>query len=269
MTNNTTLVLGSNGKTGRRVVERLEAMGLDVRKGSRPAFDWEDDSTWAPIVRDVHAVYITYYPDLAFPGALDRIRTFTEIAVTAGVRRLVLLSGRNEELAQEAEQVVLGAGVEATVVRCSWFMQNFDEGWLLDPVLSGTIALPAGEVTEPFVDVEDIADVATAALTQDGHAGKVYELTGPRLISFAEAAATISAATGREVAYVSVTPEEFAAGAIAAGVPEDEAHGLNALFAEVLDGRNENLADGVRQALGRPARDFAEYAEQAAPAWKV
>ncbi|MFI6502089.1 NmrA family NAD(P)-binding protein [Nonomuraea typhae] len=269
MTNNTTLVLGSNGKTGRRVVQRLEALGHDVRKGSRPAFDWADDTTWPAIVQDVHAVYITYYPDLAFPGALDRIRVFTDIAVKAGVRRLVLLSGRNEELAQEAEQVVLNAGVDATVVRCSWFMQNFDEGWLLDPVMSGTIALPAGDVTEPFVDVEDIADVATAALTQDGHAGKVYELTGPRLLSFAEAAAEISRATGREIAYVPVTPEEFAAGAIEAGLPEEEAHGLNALFAEVLDGRNESLADGVRQALGRPARDFAEYARQAAPAWQV
>lgn len=266
---NTTLVLGANGKTGRRVVERLQAMGRDVRAGSRPAFDWEDSGTWAPILQGIDAVYITYYPDLAFPGALDRIREFTALAVAAGVRRLVLLSGRNEELAQRAEQIVLRSGVEATIVRCSWFMQNFNEGWLLEPVLSGTIALPAGDVTEPFVDVEDIADVATAALTQDGHAGKVYELTGPRLLTFAEAAAEISAAAGREVGYVSVTPEEFAAGAIAAGVPEEEAEGLNALFAEVLDGRNEHLADGVRQALGRPARDFTEYARQAAQAWKI
>ncbi|GAA2355493.1 NAD(P)H-binding protein [Nonomuraea africana] len=270
MTNNTTiLVLGSTGKTGRRVADRLKAMGRDVRAGSRPDFDWEDSSTWAPIVRDVHAVYITYYPDLAFPGALDRIRQFTALAVQSGVRRLVLLSGRNEELAQQAEQAVLSSGVEATVVRCSWFMQNFSEGWLLDPVLSGTIALPAGDVTEPFVDVEDIADVATAALTEDGHAGKVYELTGPRLLSFAEAAAEISAASGREVTYVPVTPEEFADGARAAGLPEDEIVGLNALFAEVLDGRNENLADGVRQALGRPARDFTQYAKDAADAWRA
>jgi uncharacterized protein YbjT (DUF2867 family) len=265
---NTTLVLGSNGKTGRRVAQRLRATGRQVRAGARPAFDWEDERTYAPMLRDVSAVYITYYPDLAFPGALGRIEALTEQAVAAGVGRLVLMSGRNEELAQRAELIVLDAGVEATVVRCSWFMQNFSEGWLLDPVLSGTVALPAGAVTEPFVDADDIADVAVAALTEPGHAGKVYELTGPRLLSFAEAAAEISAASGREVRYAPVTPEEFAVGAVAGGVPEETAHGLNALFAEVLDGRNESLADGVRQALGRPARDFAEYAAEAATIWR-
>jgi uncharacterized protein YbjT (DUF2867 family) len=131
-------------------------------------------------------------------------------------------------------------------------------------VLSGVIALPAGDVAEPFVDVEDIADVAVAALTEDGHAGQTYELTGPRLLTFAEAAAEIGAATGRDVRYVPVSPEEYARLAVEHGVPPEEVEGLAALFSEVLDGRNAHLADGVQRALGREPRDFRDYVRTAA-----
>ncbi len=91
-------------------------------------------------------------------------------------------------------------------------MQNFTEGYLLDPVREGVIALPAGDVAEPFVDVDDIADVAVAALTEDGHTGRLYELTGPRLLTFAEVAAELSKATGRDIVYVPLGIEEYAAG---------------------------------------------------------
>jgi uncharacterized protein YbjT (DUF2867 family) len=260
---NLTLVIGGTGKAGRRIVNRLQELGRPVRVGSRkadPPFDWDDRSTWPAALDGVDAAFVSYYPDLAFPGAVDTIRELTSLAVASGVQRLVLLSGRGEEEAQRAEQVVAGSGAAWTVVRSSFFAQNFSEHFLLGPVLDGVIALPAGDVAEPFVDVDDVADVAVAALTEPGHTGQVYEVTGPRLLTFADVAGELSAATGREISYVSVTPEEYTAGAIAAGVPDDEVGPLTELFTMLFDGHNAYLTDGVQRALGRPPRDFADYA---------
>ena len=263
----TVLVLGGTGKTGRRIAERLQARGVAVRIGSRsaaPPFEWEDRTTWGPALAGASAVYVSYYPDLAVPGAPDAVGALAEQAREQGVERLVLLSGRGEEEAQRAEQVVQAAGVEWTVVRCSWFNQNFSEDYLLEPILGGEVALPAGNMPEPFVDTEDIADVAVAALTEAGHAGRLYELTGPRMLTFAEAVAEIGRGTGRELRYVPVTVEEYTAAAAGHGVPEDVIGLLGYLFSEVLDGRNAMLADGVQQALGRAPRDFADYVRDTA-----
>ncbi|WP_202638327.1 NAD(P)H-binding protein [Bailinhaonella thermotolerans] len=267
MTQNTILVVGGTGKTGRRVAERLTARGLDTRIGSRsgePPFDWNDPGTWEAAFRGVTAAYVTYQPDLAFPGAAEAIEAASRVAVASGVRRLVLLSGRGEEDARVSERGVTGSGAEWTVIRAAWFNQNFSESHLLAPVLSGEIALPAGDVPEPFVDADDIADVAVAALTEDGHAGRVYELSGPRLLTFADAAAEIAAASGRAVRYVPVSPDEYTKALIGHGVPAEEAEALTGLFTRVLDGRNAHLSDGVRQALGREPADFADYARRTA-----
>ena len=263
----TTLVLGGTGKTGRRVVERLTARGIPVRVGSRsgePPFDWEDRITWAPALRDVGSVYVSYFPDLAVPGAVATVRSFAELAVESGIRRLVLLSGRGEEEAQRAELAVQQAGAEWTIVRCSWFSQNFSENYLLEPILSGEVALPAGNVPEPFVDAEDIADVAVAALTEDGHAGQLYELTGPRLLTFAEAINEISRTSGHKIRFVPVSVEEYASMLTEQYVPAEFVWLLTYLFSEVLDGRNAYLTDGVQRALGRESKDFADYARDVA-----
>jgi uncharacterized protein YbjT (DUF2867 family) len=266
-TKETTLIIGGPGKTGRRVAERLEALGKPTQYGSRSSeipFDWNDPSTWEPALQGMSAAYVTYYPDLAFPGASEKIRAFAELAVRNGVRRLVLLSGRGEEGAHASEEALKESGADWTVVQSSWFMQNFSEYFLLDPVLDGAIALPVGDVTEPFVDIDDLADVVVEALTDDRHIGQTYELTGPRLLSFAEVGKELSEVIGREVQYVPITSEEYIAGAIEAGVPAEEAEGFDALFTEVLDGRNEHVTDGVERALGRKPNDFADYARAAA-----
>ncbi|MEV5830865.1 NAD(P)H-binding protein [Spirillospora sp. NPDC052242] len=262
-----TLVLGGTGKTGRRVVERLEAMDAPVRMGSRsadPAFDWTDEAGWPRVLRDVDAVYLAYAPDLAVPGAPDVIRAFTAAARDAGVRRVVLLSGRGEEEAVACEEIVRGSGLEWTVVRASWFAQNFSEDYLLDPIRAGEVVLPAGDVLEPFADADDIADVAVAALTADGHAGRVYEVTGRRALSFPEAVAEIGRAAGRDIAYVRVGVADYAAAVREHGVPGEVADLLTYLFGTILDGRNSEPGDGVRRALGREARDFADYARETA-----
>jgi uncharacterized protein YbjT (DUF2867 family) len=211
----------------------------------------------------VTAAYVTYYPDLAFPGAAESIREFAQLAVKAGVRRLVLLSGRGEEEAEVSEQGVRESGAEWTVVRSTWFAQDFTEHFLLPPVLSGVIALPT-DVPEPFVDLADVADVVVAALTEEGHHGKTYELTGPRLVTFAEAAELISAASGRPVRFEPVTREDCTARMIADGVPAEEAEGLTDLFARILDGRNAHVTDDVRRVTGRAAGDFRDFVRAAA-----
>jgi uncharacterized protein YbjT (DUF2867 family) len=267
MTDGLTLVLGGTGKTGRRVAARLWDLGVPVRIGSRsgePPFDWEDRDTWEPALRGARSVYVSYYPDLAVPGAPAAVGALAEQAVASGARRLVLLSGRGEEEAQRAERALARAGAEWTVVRASWFAQNFSEGHLLEPLIDGGVALPAGDVPEPFVDAEDVADVAVAALTRAGHEGRVYEVTGPRALTFAEAVAEIGRAAGRPLGYEVVPMDVYAAAMAEEGVPDGLIGLMRYLFTEVLDGRNAEPADGVERALGRSPRDFADFARTAA-----
>lgn len=260
-----TLVIGGTGKTGRRVAGRLQVLGRETRVASRssdPRFDWNDQATWSAVLEGVTSAYITYAPDLAIPGAMAAIRAFVEQAVRTGVQRLVLLSGRGEKEAQACERIVQESGVAWTIVRAGWFNQNFSEGEFLDMVLSGVIALPAGDVPEPFVDADDIADVAVAALTEEGHDSEVYEVTGPRLLTFTEVAREISKAAGREVRFEPISKEVFAEAVSESGASDGVVWLLNYLFETVLDGRNAYLGDGVQRALGREPTDFTDYARR-------
>jgi uncharacterized protein YbjT (DUF2867 family) len=267
--NNTVLVLGGTGKTGRRIAARLEERGVPTRIGSRsadPPFSWEDRMTWVPALRGARAVYISYYPDVAVPGSSEIVGSLAKLAVGQGVERIVLLSGRGEEEAERAEQAVRAADPRATIVRSSWFNQNFSESFFLDGVLAGELALPVNGVAEPFVDADDVADVAVAALTEPGHGGELYEVTGPRLMTFADAVAEIGRARRRDVRFQPVSIDDYAAALRAEGLPDDVVWLVTYLFTEVLDGRNQSLTDGVQRALGRPPKDFRDYARDAAAA---
>ena len=262
----TILVIGAGGKTGRRVLARLNAAGMQARPASRSAetrFDWNDRSTWRPALAGVEAAYLTFAPDLAFPGADETVGAFAELAVAQGVRRLVLLSGRGEAGARSAEQRLQASGADWTIVRCAFFNQNFSETFL-DTIRAGTLSLPGGDTAEPFVDAEDIADVVFAALTDDRHIGHLYELTGPRLLTLHEVASELTAALGRPVLYRTVTASAYATELMGLGLPGDTASALAGLIAEVLDGRNAFVTDGVERALGRAPRDFSQYVRQTA-----
>ena len=261
------LVIGATGKTGSRVLQRLTTLGWPVQRASTssdPKFNWNDSTTWKPAFENINAVYVSFYPDLAMPGTVEIIKSFTNTAVKSGVKQLVLLSGRGEEEAQACEKLIMNSGVDWTIVRASWFCQNFSEGNFLEPILAGHVALPAGDVGEPFVDADDIADVAVAALTEDGHNKKIYEVTGPRLLTFKEAVQEITKATGRSIEFERVPMNAYASVLQEYGLPKEMILLITYLFTEVLDGRNASLTDGVQQALGRKPTDFSEFVKKAA-----
>lgn len=267
MTRQNILVTGGTGKTGKRIVQQLQKHDVSVRVGSRsadPAFDWDNDATWAQALDSIDAVYIAYQPDLAVPNAIYVIQKFVDTALEHGVQRFVLLSGRGEPEAQACEKVVENSDVDWTVIRASFFAQNFSEGFMLEAIQQGEVVLPILTVSEPFIDIEDIADIAVASLTQAGHNGKVYEVTGSRLLTFEDAVKEISQAIERPINYTAISIEHYKHCSREAGLTEDYIWLLDYLFTTVLDGRNEYIAEGVQEALGRPPRDFSDYVQDVA-----
>jgi uncharacterized protein YbjT (DUF2867 family) len=266
---NTILVLGATGKTGSRVVQRLAEHNWPVRIGSRsasPAFEWNDEATWKPATQNIHTVYLTFQPDVCVPGAIETVRSFIKTAVDNGVQKIVFLSGRGEPEAQACEKLVINSGVNWSIVRASWFCQNFSEGYLLEPIQAGHVVFPASEMPEPFVDCDDIADVAVAALTDDKHNQQIYEVTGPRALSFKQAVEEISKITGKPIRYEKVPMHVYTDLMIESQVPEEYINLITYLLSEILDGRNTGVCDGVERALGRKPIDFADYVKKAAAA---
>ncbi|RKN83343.1 NAD(P)H-binding protein [Ulvibacterium marinum] len=269
------LVIGGTGKTGKRVVQNLEVLGHNVRIGSRsasPAFDWHQPEGWAQALEGMDKVYITYQPDLAVPGALRSIEQLVKESKRANVKKLVILSGKGEREAQLCEQVIIHSGLDYTIVRASWFNQNFNENFLLEPVLEGMVALPQAEAQIPWVDADDIAAVATKALTDDEHNGKIYQLTGSRTLTFREAVAEIAKASNREIQFIPVSIQEYGEGMRKAGVPGDFVWLIEYLFTEVLG--NPKLAEvtnDIEKILGRKPIDFSDYAAKVAATgvWNV
>jgi len=273
MTDQPILVIGATGKTGSRVASKLEAKGVAIRRGARKSetpFDWEDPSTWEPVLNGVSKAYVTYFPDLAFPGAVEKLEAFTKVAADTRLEHIVLLSGRGEHFATMGEEIVRNSGLPFTIVRAAWFAQNFSEGYLRDPILGGVLPMPGGDIQEPIIDIDDIADVVVAALTEDGHIGERYEVTGPRLMTFAEMAEVLSTTLGRHIQHIPITFEDFYANVAASG-GDFVAEVFTQIARETLDGRNAHTADGVERALGRKPRDFAEFAQTAiaAEAWST
>ena len=262
------LVLGSTGKTGSRVAARLENISeVELRLGSRNEkipFDWEKPETWENVVKEIDTVYITFQPDLAVPFAADAIENFTNLATKSGVQKIVLLSGRGEKEAQVCEEIVKKNAKNWTIIRASWFNQNFSESFFLDPILYGIVALPRAEALEPFTDADDIADVVTAALLDESHNGKTYELTGPRLLTFKDAVNEIANASGRNISFQDLSLEEYTQMLKEYQIPEDHIWLVNYLFEQVLDGRNSSVTFDIEKVLGRKAKDFSAYAEETA-----
>ncbi|MEU5870391.1 NAD(P)H-binding protein [Glycomyces sp. NPDC047369] len=272
--NGTILVTGATGKVGRRLTDLLRRGGHDVRAVSRSTeipLDWTDESTWDAALEGVAAVYVIP-PDHPFPAD-----AFAAAAAKAGVRRLVAQSGRRvQDLAAAAgvgpeaigmyaaQTAVQGSGLEWTVLQPNNFNENFSEGDYHPAVLAGEVALPLAGTTEPLIAVADIAAVAAAVLTEDGHHGQVYEITGPESLSMADAMAAIAAASGRPVAFRAETPEEHDAALRAAGLPEDLVMFLNLMYEFMRGGAMAATTGNVEQILGREPIRFADWAAETA-----
>ncbi len=265
---NKVLVIGGTGKTGRRVVQKLIDLGQQVRIGSRnaePSFDWHKPDGWDKALEGMDKVYITFQPDLAVPGALEAIEELTKKAKRNGIMKVVLLSGKGEKEAELCEQVVIHSGLDYTIVRASWFNQNFSESFFLEPVLAGELAMPKPKVQVPYVDADDIADVVVASLMDEKHNGEIYEVTGPRLLTFEDIANEISKATGREIRYTRISMEAYNTIMKDAGLPDDYIWLINYLFNEVLDNEvNSMVSQDIEKVLGRTAKDFSDYALETA-----
>ncbi|WP_026929318.1 NAD(P)H-binding protein [Glycomyces tenuis] len=274
MTNTTILILGGKGKTGRHVTERLQARGVQTRLASRSSarrFDWYDEDTWEPVTTGIDTAYMA--PPVDPPGMM-RAERFIRQAAANGLRRLVLLSGRGVgspgrefevyEKGLELENAVKDSGLDWTIVRPAWFMQNFSEDFFYDSVMAGELRVSAGDGAEPWIDTEDIAEVMVAALLDPKHIGETYSLSGPRTLTMTEVASELTAAIGRPIRYVELEPEEHVAELVGYGAPREVAESLRDLLAVIRNHRSEYLSDGVRQVLGREPRDFADWARRTA-----
>jgi len=265
---NNILVIGGTGKTGRKVANKLKELGHTVRIGSRsasPSFDWDNSETWTTAMEDMDKVYITFQPDLAVPGALDAIEELTKKAKKCNVKKLVLLSGKGEKEAELCEQVVIHSGLDYTIVRASWFNQNFSESFFLEPIIEGFVALPQAEVKVPYVDTDDIADVVVETLLNDKHNEKIYQLTGPNSLTFKEAIEEISDATNRDIAFAPISLAAYTNVMKQQNVPADYIWLIDYLFSEVLGNpNNSEITNDIEEVLGRKPKDFKQYVQETA-----
>jgi len=262
------LIIGGTGKTGRKVVKSLKLLNQEVRIGSRsssPAFNWDEPDTYETALDGIDKVYITYQPDLAVPGAMKAIEKLIHVAKQKKVKKVVLLSGKGEKEAQLCEQVVIHSGLDYTIVRASWFSQNFSESFFLEPIVYGVVALPQAEAKVPYVDTNDIADVAVEALLHDEHSGKIYQLTGTKTLTFREVISEIAAATNREIDFVPISIEEYIEVLKMNGIPDDFAWLIEYLFTEVLGNPNvSEITYDIEKVLKRKPKSFSEYVKETA-----
>lgn len=273
MSTDSVLVLGATGKTRRRLVPRLRMRGVPVRATSRSsatASDWSEPAGWDEALRDIEAVYVVP------PAVAGPVHEFVDRAGAAGVRRLVLQSGHAADSWGDsafgrdmlsAENAVRGGPLEWTVLRPANFDQNFDEELHHAPLLAGGLALPVGDVPEPFIDIEDVADVAALVPTEPGrHADAVYELTAPRSLTFAEAVELIASASGLPLTYRQISPSEYTETLMQQGLDEATAGTVAAMFEVLGRGVLADTSDQVATLLGRPPRTFEDYVVRAASA---
>lgn len=262
------LVIGGTGKTGRRVVEQLQNKGIEPRIGSRqasPGFDWDNKDTWVNALNGIEKMYVTYYPDLAVPGAKEAIQSLTYLAKELGVKKMVLLSGKGETEAEACEKIIMNSGIDFTIVRASWFNQNWSESFFLDPIISGEVALPMADVLIPFVDANDIAEVAAKVLLDDTYNGEIIEVTGPELITFRDIISIISKASNKKLNFYDITLEQYIDGMKHMQIPDDVVWLIEYLFSHVLTNpKNQQVVNDIERVLGRKAKTFIEYAKETA-----
>lgn len=275
----TILVCNANGKVGREVARALLAAGEKIRIGARNgagakagfpgaeivAFDYTQPATLAAAMQGVDAVFSAAPYELE-PGAT---KALIAAAKASGVKRFVKLSALGAEADPNsphtlAERALAESGLEWTVLRPTFFMQNYAT-MSAGSIRAGAIYEPAADGATSFVDTRDIAAVAVIALTRPGHNGKAYALTGPAALTRTEVAAAISQAIGKPVTYVPV--DDAALRGAMAGAAPSLIELMSTLFGYIRQGYTAAVSGDFEKVTGRKPRDFASFARDSKAAW--
>lgn len=269
------LVLGATGNVGKPLVAELVAKGESVRAASRAGkpmsgaegvkFDFADQLTYGPALEGVDRAYV-----LAPTGTLDILGTlkpFLALAVERKVK-VVLQSvfGVDADDSIPYRQLELfleRSGAPYVILRPNWFTDNFQIFWL-EGIKHGVISVPAGQGKSSFIDVRDIASSAAAALTSNKFDGQAFNLTGPEALSYGDAAALLSKASGRSIAYKASTDAEFITMLVNAGVPKAYAEFLAIIFHPVREGWTAAVSNAVQTLTGKAPRSVEAYAKEKA-----
>lgn len=270
----TVFVSGATGQVGSEVVKALVARGADVRAGSRqgtqvpgarPAvYDFEQPDTYESALNSVSRAFLLV-PAQSIARANELAPAFVEAAGAAGVQRLVCMTGMLSDAPDAplkgTERAVMDSGIAYTLLRPNWFNQNFAPGYYLPMIREmGGVFLPAADGRVSFVDTRDIGAVAAAALTENGHAGVEYTLTGPEALDHTEACAILSDASGREIRYTPISEDDYRGALAGEGMPDEAIQGMLDLYRLIRDGLCTEVSGDISSVLGRPPISFADYA---------
>jgi uncharacterized protein YbjT (DUF2867 family) len=268
------LIVGGTGTTGSRVADQVRGPGVAVRIATRrPSaaehvrFDWTEPRSHAGVLTGIDAIYLVAPIGVTEPASL--VEPFLATALHAGVRRVVLLSSSAIPEGGTGlgglHRLVRTTVPEWTVLRPSWFMQNFLGDHPVGTAVreSGEIVTATGDGRVAFIDAADIAAVAARALTDEEPHNTSYVLTGPEALSYADTAAIIAGVTGRPIRHRPVGPAELTDRLTAAGYPRDFAELLPGLDVAISTGTEDRVTTTVPELTGRPARSFTDFARDA------
>ncbi|MBB3918402.1 SDR family oxidoreductase [Rhizobium fabae] len=277
---NKILVLGATGTVGRHVVDGLLAKGEAVKAASRSGkpvagaegvvFEYGRPETYGPAFEGVDRAHV-----LLASGHVDAKGLLLPIIEAAAERKVkVVLQSvfgvdADDSIPYRQVEIALEkSGTPYVILRPNWFADNFHTFWK-PGIDHGQIAVPAADGKSSFIDARDIAASSVAALTSSAFDGKAFNLTGPQALSYEEAAAILSEATGKPIAYDAISDEAFIAILTGAGVPADYASFLASIFYPVRQGWTAVVTNDVETLTGKAPRPLKTYAADYAAALKA
>ncbi len=285
--NNSVLVIGATGNLGSEVTRQLIAKGLKVRVGVRKPeqynvhssqvdavrFDFDDATSYASALESIEKLFLIALP--LDPDAPLVLAPVIQAAKQAGVKQIVFNSAlgvdQNEEAPlRKVERLLEASDLAHTILRPNFFMDNFTSGFIAPMIQDADgIFVPAEEAKTSFIAITDLAAVAVAALTEQGHSGKAYNLTGPEGLNHIVVSATISRASGRQITYQSISENDMRQGALDNGLPEPNVDYLSVLYQATRAGYLAATTNDVEQVLGRQPLKFDDFAQRNKAVWKI
>lgn len=283
----TILVMSSTGKVGQELVRELHNANADYRVATKsldrakslwdfdaPAmyFSYDEPETFAPVLQGVTRLFLLHPEDK--PGRHKDLFAFIDAAVAAGVKQIVYMSALGADLRPDdplcqVEHYIANSGLQYTILRPNWFMQNFNTVDLRRINIKNEVLQPSGDAQIALIDTRDIAAVAAKLLLNGVHHGKAYTLTGSEAFSYGDVAAKLSAITNRKITHVSPTPESEIQRMKDANIDPEPIYFMQWLFEDIVRGYAAIITSDVEEQLGRPARSFEQYLNDYADVWQV